>query len=175
MAYTWFGNSDHNFSDNSTVEPLVDVTSVWAKKYATHRDTGAVVRVSDIKTHPIGNHIDNSIKNPVDTHAENNIHNVLADDILNTLKTSKLIDSTEIVKDSFNQAKYSRLANASCDYFDSGGDENAVEKGLAHPDYAHLGLENFKVDKDLSTIDNVVLHNKLTGDTHVSFRGTTDD
>ena len=49
MAYTGFGNSGYNFLDNSTVAPLVDVTSVWAKKYATHRDTGAVVRVSDIK------------------------------------------------------------------------------------------------------------------------------
>ncbi len=31
------------------------------------------------------------------------------------------------------------------------------------------------MDKDLSTLDNVVLHNKVTGETHISFRGTTDD
>jgi predicted esterase YcpF (UPF0227 family) len=31
------------------------------------------------------------------------------------------------------------------------------------------------VDKSLSTLDNGVLHNKITGETHISFRGTTDD
>ena len=67
------------------------------------------------------------------------------------------------------------MANSSYDYFNSDADASAVEKGLSDPDYSHLGLEDFKVDKDLSSIDNVVLHNKITGETHISFRGTTDD
>jgi len=102
--------------------------------------------------------------------------NILKDNILGTLKSKagNLLDATEVVKDSLSQQKYSRLANASYDYFNSDGDADAVEKGLSDPDYAHLGLEDFRVDKELSTIDNVVLHNK-TGETHISFRGTTDD
>jgi hypothetical protein len=67
------------------------------------------------------------------------------------------------------------LANSSYDNFTSNGDVNAVEKGLANPDYSHLGLEEFKVDKELSSIDNTVLHNKIIGKTQISFRGTTDD
>jgi len=35
-------------------------------------------------------------------------------------------------------------------------------------------LKDFKVDEKLSTIDNLVLHNKSSGETHVSYRGTTD-
>jgi len=86
-----------------------------------------------------------------------------------------LLDSTEVVKDSFNQQKYSRLADSSYDYFNSDGDAEVVEKNLSASDYSHLGIEDFKVDKELSSIDNVVLHNKVTGETHISFRGTTDD
>jgi hypothetical protein len=115
------------------------------------------------------------IKQSIITHKKH-IHKHLEANILSTLKTGgNLIDSTEIVKDSFNQAKYSRLANSSYDYFNSGGDANAVEKGLSHTDFAHLGLKDFKVDKELSSTDNVVLYNKITGEGHVSFRGTTDD
>jgi len=96
---------------------------------------------------------------------------------LETLKSKagNLLDSTEIVKDSFNQQKYSRLADASYNFFNSNGDADAVKKGLSGSDYSHLGLEKFEVDKDLSSIDNVVLHNKVKGETHISFRGTTDD
>jgi hypothetical protein len=50
-----------------------------------------------------------------------------------------------------------------------------VEDALSHPDFAHLQLGDFKVDKSLSTTDNVVLRNSVTGETHISFRGTTDD
>ena len=50
-----------------------------------------------------------------------------------------------------------------------------MEKGLAGQEYAHLGIEDFKVDRELSTIDNVVLRNKITSQTHISFRWTTDD
>jgi len=105
------------------------------------------------------------------------IHKHLKDNILGTLKSKagNLLDSTEVVKDSLNQQKYSRLANASYDQFNSDGDASVVEKGLSDPEYSHLGLEDIKVDKDLSSIDNVVLHDTVTGETHISFRGTTDD
>ena len=176
MAYTGFGNRGYSYSDGFKMERLTDISGVWAKNYATHTETGNIIRISDaVMTHPIGKHIDKFIENPDDIHAETNIHHHLADDILNTLKMGKLTDKTQIIKDSFNKQKYSRLANASHDYFNWGGDENAVEKSMAHPDYAHLELKEFKVEKDLSTIDNVVLHNGMTGETHISFRGTTDD
>jgi len=126
---------------------------------------------------PLGNAIDTITDTSDSEDAETHIHKHLEDNILGTLKSKagNLIDSTEIVKESFNQQKYSRLANARYDHFNSNGDANAVEKGLSNTDYAHLGLKDFHVDKSLSTLDNGVLHNKITGETHISFRGTTDD
>jgi hypothetical protein len=36
-------------------------------------------------------------------------------------------------------------------------------------------LKGFEVDEELSTLDNVILPDPITGETHISFRGTTDD
>jgi hypothetical protein len=36
-------------------------------------------------------------------------------------------------------------------------------------------LKGFKGDEELSTIDNLVLHNSETGESHISYRGTTDN
>ena len=36
-------------------------------------------------------------------------------------------------------------------------------------------LKGFEVDEELSTLYNVVLPNQNTGETHISFPGTTDD
>ena len=127
----------------------------------------------------IGHAIDTIINSGSSDDAKNKIHKHLEDNILSTLKSKagNLLDSTEVVKDSFTQQKYSRLANASYDYCNSDGDANAVEKGLSNSDYSHLGLENFEVDKSVSSLNNnnVVMHNKVTGETHISFRGTTDE
>ena len=32
----------------------------------------------------------------------------------------------------------------------------------------------FEVDREMSTIDNLDLHNKVTGETTISYKGTTD-
>jgi len=135
-------------------------------------DKMAVGTDTSNKNNHIGHAIDTIINSDSSDDAKKKIHKHLETELLSTLKSKagNLLDSTEVVKDSFNQQKYSRLANASYDYFNSNGDADAVEKGLSDPDYAHLGLE----DKSLSSIDNVVMHNK-TGETHISFRGTTDD
>jgi hypothetical protein len=51
-----------------------------------------------------------------------------------------------------------------------------VEAGLKNTRYGYIkDLKSFKVDKELSTADNVVLHNPITKETCISFRGTTDD
>ena len=103
-------------------------------------------------------------------------------DVVNTIKTAvkesvnKGLDATEEVVETIAQHKYARLANASYDYFNSKGDPDAVAKGLSDPKYSYIDdLAGFEMDKDLSTIDNLVLHNAATGETVVSYRGTTDN
>jgi len=72
--------------------------------------------------------------------------------------------------------KYSRLANSSYDYFNSKGKIDSVHEGLQNSKYDYIDdLKDFKVDEELSTIDNLVLHNSKTGETSVSYRGTTDN
>jgi hypothetical protein len=72
--------------------------------------------------------------------------------------------------------KYSRLANASYDYFNSKGKIDSVHEGLQNSKYNYIDdLKNFKVDEELSNIDSLVLHNEKTGQVTVSYRGTTDN
>ena len=79
-----------------------------------------------------------------------------------------------IVRENITQHKYAKLANASYDYFDSKGDANLVERNLKNvKNIPNLG--EFKVDTELSTLDNVVLHNPITKETHISYRGTAGD
>ena len=89
---------------------------------------------------------------------------------------SLVVDGTEDVVESMAQHKYSRLANASYDYFDSKGKVDAVHDGLSSEEFRYVeDLKDFKMDTELSTIDNVVLHNAVTGETHISYRGTTNN
>jgi hypothetical protein len=92
-------------------------------------------------------------------------------------KGGKLVgDETEQVTESFAQHKYSRLANSSYDYFNSRGKITEVHSGLRDAKYDYIDdLAGFQVDEELSTIDNLVLHNAETGEAHVSYRGTTDN
>jgi len=72
--------------------------------------------------------------------------------------------------------KYSRLASSSYDYFNSRGKIDAVHEGLQNSKHNYIDdLKNFTVDEELSTIDNLVLHNSKTLETSVSYRGTTDN
>ena len=86
------------------------------------------------------------------------------------------IDGTEIIEDNLSMHKYSRLANSSYDYFNSKGKIDAVHEGLQNSKYDYIDdLKGFAVDEELSTIDNLVLYNSKTGETNVSYRGTTDN
>ncbi len=104
-------------------------------------------------------------------HGERFLHGVLK-----RSATDMLFNETQIVEETLDQHKYSRLANASYDYFNSKGSVDTVHDGLMNEDYNYIeDLRDFKMDTELSTIDNVVLHNAVTGETHVSLRGTTDN
>jgi len=88
---------------------------------------------------------------------------------------SSIVESTETVTEDIVQHKYARLANASYNYHNSGGNEEAVYKGLRDEKFNYIkDLKDFKVDKELSTIEDLVLHNAKTGETHVAFRGTVN-
>jgi len=86
------------------------------------------------------------------------------------------IDGTEIIEENLSMHKYSRLANSSYDYFNSKGKIDSVHEGLQNPKYNYIDdLKDFKVDEELSTIDNLVLFNKKSKEVTVSYRGTTDN
>ena len=87
-----------------------------------------------------------------------------------------MVDETEIVSESLEQHKYARLANSSYDYFNSKGKIESVHYGLNSSDFEYISdLKGFRVDTEMSTIDNLVLYNSQTGETHISYRGTTDN
>jgi hypothetical protein len=74
--------------------------------------------------------------------------------------------------ESIDQHKYARLANASYDNFNG----KRVHDNLRKSQYDYIGdLKDFEMDDELSTRDDLVLHNAKTGETVISYRGTTDD
>ena len=84
-------------------------------------------------------------------------------------------DETIEVVETLAQHKYSQLANASYTHFNTKGDVDAVHEGLRDENFAYIDdLADFEVDESLSTRDNLVLHNEVTGETHIAYRGTTD-
>ncbi|CAL6357053.1 unnamed protein product [Bathycoccus prasinos] len=89
---------------------------------------------------------------------------------------ASMLEGVESTTESVAQHKYSRLAQSSYDYFNSKGNADLVNKNLKNPKYSHINdLNGFELDKELSTLDDAVLHNKLTGETVISFRGTTSN
>jgi hypothetical protein len=168
--------SINNDNNDSVFDNIFETHPQSSDNYIRRRQTSINID-NNQNDQTLGTAIDTITENSDSKNAEKHIHKHLKDNILGTLKSKagNLLNSTEVVKDSLNQQKYSRLANASYDHFNSDGDASAVEKGLSDPEYSHLGLEKCEVDKELTSIDNVVLHNKVTGETHISFRGTTDD
>ena len=74
--------------------------------------------------------------------------------------------------ESVDQHKYARLANASYDNFNG----KSVHENLRKSQYDYIDdLKDFEMDDELSTKDDLVLHNAKTGETVISYRGTTDD
>ena len=89
---------------------------------------------------------------------------------------ASMLEGVESTTESVAQHKYSRLAQSSYDYFNSKGNADLVNTNLKNPKYSHINdLNGFELDKELSTLDDAVLHNKLTGETVISFRGTTSN
>jgi hypothetical protein len=104
-------------------------------------------------------------------------HTDIAESLIKGIKKtgSLAFEKTTEVTEDISMHKYSRLSNASYDYFNSNGDTKAVETGLSDSKYSYIeDLSGFKVDTELSTLDDLVLFNPKTGETHVSYRGTTD-
>jgi len=86
-----------------------------------------------------------------------------------------LTDETKEVVETLAQHKYSKLADASYTHYNTKGDVDAVHEGLSDDNLSYIDdLADFKVDESLSTRDNLVLHNEVTGETHIAYRGTTD-
>jgi len=141
--------SINNDNNDSAFDNIFEKHPQSSDHYIMRRHSS--IDIDNNNDQPLGNAIDKITENSDSENAKTHIHKHLKDNILGTLKSKagNLLDSTEIVKDSLNQQKYSRLANSSYDYFNSNGDANAVEKGLSGSDYSHLGLEDFKVDKEL--------------------------
>ena len=89
---------------------------------------------------------------------------------------ASMLEGVESTTKSVSQHKYSRLAQSSYDYFNSKGNADLVNKNLKNPKYSRINdLNGFELDQDLSTLDDAVLHNKLTGETVISFRDTTSN
>ncbi|CAL6376866.1 unnamed protein product [Bathycoccus prasinos] len=89
---------------------------------------------------------------------------------------ASMLEGVESTTESVSQHKYSRLAQSSYDYFNSKGNADLVNKNLKNPKYSHINdLNGFELDTELSTLDDAVLHNKLAGETVISFRGTTSN
>ena len=149
MNFTGFNNADFTFNDSATL-PRVSLNA-YSAVFAQHPD---------------GHHV--SLQDP------GNSHHHARDYFKSVLKTgaNQLIDETEVVTESIAQHKYSQLANASYTYYNSKGNAGTVHEGL---DSSYIeDLNGFRVDADLSSRDNVVLHNSATGETHVAYRGTAD-
>ena len=138
----------------------------------TTDDSILKLSMDDVKTH-----VPTLNTNPTDTNPDFN-HTEIGESIIKTTKKlGKLaFNETVEVTEYIIQHKYSRLANAAYDYYNSNGDSSVVEEGLSDSKYNYIeDLGGFKVDTSLSTKDNLVLFNENTGETHVSYRGTTDN
>mgnify|MGYP003669771965 CR=1 FL=1 len=77
--------------------------------------------------------------------------------------------ATEVVKENITQHKFAKLAEASYQNF-NGKDVKAFLTDAKH-EYIP-GLADFEVDNELSSLDDLVLHNSKTGETVISYRGT---
>ena len=164
MSFTGF--EQHNVTFGYDAPPPRDISDILYQ--ANHAEGHFVKRNTPLPDEPMHPH-----------EAEDE-HHALREDIESVLKTaanlSPLVEGTRKVEESIAMHKYSRLANASYDYFNSKGNAGKVHDGLRKSRYGYIeDLKGFEVDEELSTLDNLVLHNPITGETHISFRGTTDD
>jgi len=156
MEFSGFNNSNLTFNDSASL-PRESLDQIYGRNNAYQ---------AVFAQHPEGHHV--SSQDP------GNSHHHAHDYFKSVLKTgaNQLIDETEEVTESIAQHKYAQLANSSYTWYNSEGDVDAVHGGLDVP-YID-DLDGFKVDESLSSRDNLVLHNEITGETHIAYRGTTD-
>lgn len=159
MEFSGFNNSNLLFNDSASL-PRESLDQVFGRNNVYN---------NVFRQHPSGHHV----HEPQSTREPEKSRDHAEDYFRTSLRNFG--NETEVVSESLDQHKYSRLANSSYDYYDSKGDADVVHEGLGDAKYSHVqDLKDFKVDENLSTRDNLVLHNDISGETHVSYRGTTD-
>lgn len=174
MEFTGYNNANLTFSDtfndSEIPQDAFGKDNVYNNVFRVH-PAGHITRR---KANVVSEQHENST--PEDLGAEAGDHGVGVVRSILQKAGANLVDNTEQVTEDVLQHKYSRLANSSYDYFNSKGSIDAVHDGLSDSKYDYIqDLKGFKADTELSTIDNLVLHNAETGETHVSYRGTTDN
>lgn len=110
----------------------------------------------------------------------NDLNDFIKDELKGAIKKTALkshllnpFNSTRTTTEHVSSHKFSRLANASYTYHSTKGDKSVVHSELMKERYNYVeDLKYFEVDKNLSSLDDIVLHNKLTKETVVSYRGT---
>ena len=167
------GFETHDISANDDYDTprtdLADILNPDGEGYETDNQTDATIET----TRPPGEDDDHDVPHPnQETDLKKDIHHNFSQ----VSNLASMLEGTESTTESIAQHKYSRLAQSSYDYFNSKGNADLVNKNLKNPKYSHVNdLKGFELDKELSTLDDAVLHNATTGETVISFRGTTSN
>jgi len=100
----------------------------------------------------------------------------------NRKKMTDYLDKRPKTVDEFEDLQDHRMAafsSASYEYYKGMKNNGDPAKGTEKvneffDEYSHYitDLKDYEVDERLSTVDNLVLHNKTTGQTHIAYRGT---
>ena len=174
MNFTGYDNANLFFDDSSSLrrESLSEIYNEPTQTSGTPYGQKSVYN-SVFRPHPSGEghhvHEPEHQRRPeaASTHAE---------DYLKSALRSGASSSSTTRSRSRKHQHNTLLANASYTYYDSKGDVNAVHESLKSLELSYVqDLGGFEVDSELSTIDNLVLNNKVTGETAISYRGTTTE
>ena len=166
------GFETHDISANDDYDTprtdLADILNPGGEGYETDNQTDATIETTES-----GADDDHDVPHPnQETDLKKDIHHNFSQ----VSNLASMLEGTESKTEQVAQHKYSRLAQSSYDYFNSKGDADLVNKNLTNPKYNYINdLKGFELDKELSTLDDAVLYNKLTGETVISFRGTTSN
>ena len=153
------GFETHDISANDDYDTprtdLADILNPDGEGYEIDNQTGATIET----TRPPGEDEDHDVPHPnQETDLKKDIHHNFSQ----VSNLASMLEGTESTTESIAQHKYSRLAQSSYDYFNSKGDADLVNKNLKNPKYSHVNdLKGFELDKELSTLDDAVLHLSL--------------
>lgn len=142
----------------------------------THLHPKHEAHYKNILHHVIGESGDTRLKDETSDRLNFELFGDKGKDIANLLRGNKQINDalkkldakpqTSVVKEPLELHKYGALAESAYTHY-QGGDPHDTLKGHFLDE-----LNDFEMDTELSTIDNLVLHNPITGETHVAYRGT---